>query len=124
MLPFFFLLGYGGILLGCLARGARTGVRGILLSVLIVPVYAAYSWLLWPVLARAVGPPGHRATRVDEDCARADRRPDALAPAPSSVRPVDRSRPEIGKLADLSRPAACALPAQKAARRGSKKRDP
>jgi cellulose synthase/poly-beta-1,6-N-acetylglucosamine synthase-like glycosyltransferase len=54
VLLFFFLLGYGGILLGCLARGARTGARGILLGVLIVPVYAAYSWLLWPVLARAV----------------------------------------------------------------------
>jgi 1,2-diacylglycerol 3-beta-glucosyltransferase len=52
-LLFFFLLGYGGILLGCLARGARTGVRGILLGLLIVPVYAAYSWLLWPALARA-----------------------------------------------------------------------
>jgi 1,2-diacylglycerol 3-beta-glucosyltransferase len=54
VLLFFFLLGYGGILLGCVARGARTGARGILLGVLIVPVYAAYSWLLWPVLARAV----------------------------------------------------------------------
>lgn len=53
-LLFFFLLGYGGILLGCIARGARSGARGILLGVLIVPVYAAYAWLLWPVLARAV----------------------------------------------------------------------
>jgi hypothetical protein len=52
-LLFFFLLGYGGILLGCIARGARTGARGILVSVLIVPVYAAYSWLIWPALARA-----------------------------------------------------------------------
>jgi cellulose synthase/poly-beta-1,6-N-acetylglucosamine synthase-like glycosyltransferase len=52
-LLFFFLLGYGGVLLGCIARGARRGLVGIALSLLIVPVYAAYSWLIWPVLARA-----------------------------------------------------------------------
>jgi 1,2-diacylglycerol 3-beta-glucosyltransferase len=51
-LLFFFLLGYGGITLGCIARGARTGPTGILVSLLIVPLYAAYSWLIWPVLAR------------------------------------------------------------------------
>jgi cellulose synthase/poly-beta-1,6-N-acetylglucosamine synthase-like glycosyltransferase len=52
-LLFFFLLGYGGIVLGCIARGARTGPVGILVSLLIVPVYAAYTWLIWPVLIRA-----------------------------------------------------------------------
>jgi cellulose synthase/poly-beta-1,6-N-acetylglucosamine synthase-like glycosyltransferase len=52
-LLFFFLLGYGGIVLGCIARGARTGPVGILVSLLIVPVYAAYTWLIWPVLFRA-----------------------------------------------------------------------
>jgi cellulose synthase/poly-beta-1,6-N-acetylglucosamine synthase-like glycosyltransferase len=52
-LIFFFLLGYGGVALGCVARGARTGLVGILCSLLVVPVYAAYSWLVWPVLARA-----------------------------------------------------------------------
>jgi 1,2-diacylglycerol 3-beta-glucosyltransferase len=50
----FFLLGFGGVLLGCIARGARSGVGGILRGVLIVPVYAAYSWLVWPVIAAAV----------------------------------------------------------------------
>ncbi len=52
-LLFFFFLGYGGVLLGCIARGARTGPVGILVSLLIVPIYAAYAWLIWPVLARA-----------------------------------------------------------------------
>jgi cellulose synthase/poly-beta-1,6-N-acetylglucosamine synthase-like glycosyltransferase len=52
-LLFFFVLGYGGITLGCIARGARTGFLGILRSLLIVPIYAAYSWLIWPALARA-----------------------------------------------------------------------
>jgi cellulose synthase/poly-beta-1,6-N-acetylglucosamine synthase-like glycosyltransferase len=52
-LLFFFLLGFGGIMLGCIARGARRGLSGILISLLIVPIYAAYAWLIWPVLARA-----------------------------------------------------------------------
>jgi len=52
-LLFFFLLGYGGVLLGCVARGAERGPVGLLVSVLVVPVYAAYSWMIWPVLARA-----------------------------------------------------------------------
>jgi cellulose synthase/poly-beta-1,6-N-acetylglucosamine synthase-like glycosyltransferase len=52
-LLFFLVLGYGGVLLGCIARGARTGLPGIVLSILVVPVYAAYSWLIWPVMAGA-----------------------------------------------------------------------
>ncbi len=52
-LLFFFLLGFGGIVLGCIARGARTGLAGVLRSLLIIPVYAAYTWLIWPVIARA-----------------------------------------------------------------------
>jgi cellulose synthase/poly-beta-1,6-N-acetylglucosamine synthase-like glycosyltransferase len=52
-LLFFFLLGYGGVLLGCVARGARRGPPGVLVGLLITPVYAAYSWIIWPVLARA-----------------------------------------------------------------------
>ena len=53
MLAAFFLLGYGGVVLGCVARGAGTGAGGFIRSLLVVPVYAAYSWLIWPVLARA-----------------------------------------------------------------------
>jgi cellulose synthase/poly-beta-1,6-N-acetylglucosamine synthase-like glycosyltransferase len=52
-LLFFFFLGYGGVLLGCIARGARRGPAGIAFNLLITPVYAAYSWLIWPVLASA-----------------------------------------------------------------------
>jgi cellulose synthase/poly-beta-1,6-N-acetylglucosamine synthase-like glycosyltransferase len=53
-LGFFLILGYGGVALGCIARGARSGVLGVLKGILIVPVYAAYSWLLWPVLLGAL----------------------------------------------------------------------
>jgi 1,2-diacylglycerol 3-beta-glucosyltransferase len=52
-LLFFFVLGFGGTVLGCIARGAQSGIGGILRSLLVVPVYAAYSWLIWPVLFRA-----------------------------------------------------------------------
>ena len=48
-----FVLGFGGIFMGCIARGAERGVRGVLVGLLIVPVVAAYSWLIWPVLTRA-----------------------------------------------------------------------
>jgi cellulose synthase/poly-beta-1,6-N-acetylglucosamine synthase-like glycosyltransferase len=53
-LAFFLVLGFGGVLLGCIARGVRSGVLGVLVGILIVPVYAAYSWLLWPALLRAL----------------------------------------------------------------------
>jgi len=52
-LVFFYLLGFGGVLLGCIARGAGHGVRGVLAGLLIAQIYAFYTWLLWPVLVRA-----------------------------------------------------------------------
>jgi 1,2-diacylglycerol 3-beta-glucosyltransferase len=52
-LAFFFVLGFGGVVLGCIARGARSGTVGILRGIVVVPIYAAYSWLIWPVLTRA-----------------------------------------------------------------------
>jgi 1,2-diacylglycerol 3-beta-glucosyltransferase len=52
-LLFFYLLGFGGVLMGCLARGAGQGLGGVVRGVLIAHVYAFYTWLLWPVLVRA-----------------------------------------------------------------------
>jgi hypothetical protein len=52
-LAFFYLLGVGGVLLGCVARGAPRGLRGILGGLLVAQAYAFYTWLLWPVLVRA-----------------------------------------------------------------------
>ena len=52
-LVFFYLLGFGGVIMGCVARGAPDGVGGILRGVLVAQVYALYSWLLWPVLVRS-----------------------------------------------------------------------
>jgi cellulose synthase/poly-beta-1,6-N-acetylglucosamine synthase-like glycosyltransferase len=52
-LLFFYVLGFGGVMLGCIARGAANGLGGALRGILIAQVYAFYSWLLWPVLIRA-----------------------------------------------------------------------
>jgi cellulose synthase/poly-beta-1,6-N-acetylglucosamine synthase-like glycosyltransferase len=48
-----YLLGFGGVLLGCVARGAQRGVGGVLRGVLLAQVYAIYSWILFPALLRA-----------------------------------------------------------------------
>ena len=53
-LVFFYLLGFGGVVLGCVARGAPRGFRWASCGgLLVAQVYAFYSWLLWPVLVRA-----------------------------------------------------------------------
>jgi 1,2-diacylglycerol 3-beta-glucosyltransferase len=49
----FYLLGIGGILLGCIAWGAERGRLGILLGWLVAHVYFLYAFLIWPVVARA-----------------------------------------------------------------------
>lgn len=52
-LVLFYVLGFGGVIFGCLARGAPRGGTGILWGLLLAQVYAFYSWILWPVLVRA-----------------------------------------------------------------------
>jgi 1,2-diacylglycerol 3-beta-glucosyltransferase len=52
-LVFFYLLGFGGVIMGCVARGIERGVRGVLIGIAVAQVYAFYSWILWPVMARA-----------------------------------------------------------------------
>lgn len=53
-LAFFYLLGFGTVVFGCIAARAQQGALGALLGVLIAQPYAFYSWMLWPVLARSV----------------------------------------------------------------------
>ncbi len=52
-LGFFYLLGFGGTIMGCIARSAGRGPGGVALGFLVAQPYAFYSWLLWPVLLRA-----------------------------------------------------------------------
>ncbi len=53
-LVFFYLLGFGTVVFGCIAARAQQGVKGALMGILIAQPYAFYSWLLWPVLLRSV----------------------------------------------------------------------
>jgi cellulose synthase/poly-beta-1,6-N-acetylglucosamine synthase-like glycosyltransferase len=52
-LVFFYALGFGGTMLGCVAARAHEGAAGVLRGLLIGQIYAFYSWLLWPVLVRS-----------------------------------------------------------------------
>jgi 1,2-diacylglycerol 3-beta-glucosyltransferase len=70
-LGFFYLLGFGGIILGCVARGRPWGASGMLAGYLIAHPYAFYSWLLWPVLVRAA----LRQLTERRDWAKTDREP-------------------------------------------------
>jgi cellulose synthase/poly-beta-1,6-N-acetylglucosamine synthase-like glycosyltransferase len=52
---FYYLLGFSGTMVGCMTQGWRLyGASGLLVGLLVVNVYALYSWLLWPVLIRAL----------------------------------------------------------------------
>lgn len=73
---FFYLLGFGGVILGCVARGAPRGARGMAGGFLIAHVYAFYSWLLWPVLLRSAA----RQLTERRDWAKTEREPLALKP--------------------------------------------
>jgi hypothetical protein len=42
------------VILGCVARGARHGPRGLATGYLVAHPYAVYTWMLWPVLVRSV----------------------------------------------------------------------
>jgi len=75
----FFMFGYGGVLLGCIARGAQWGFLGVVRGILLTPFYAAYTWLLWPVLVRA----GVRMLARRRDWAKTAREP--LSESPGSA---------------------------------------
>lgn len=52
-LGLFYVLGFGGVVFGCLARGAARGPLGLVGGYLLSFPYALYSWILWPALLRA-----------------------------------------------------------------------
>ncbi len=52
---FYYLLGFAGTIIGCVMQGWRLrGFPGLVAGLLLVHVYALYSWILWPVLVRAI----------------------------------------------------------------------
>lgn len=52
-LAFFWLLAFGGTVLGAIASRTSDGVRGWLVGLLVGMLYALYTWMLWPVLIRS-----------------------------------------------------------------------
>jgi cellulose synthase/poly-beta-1,6-N-acetylglucosamine synthase-like glycosyltransferase len=75
----FYVLAFGGTILGCVAGRRGQGLRGYVTGFLVGHVYALYTWLIWPVLARSVT----RQLRRDERWSRTDRVPLAEVPTPS-----------------------------------------
>jgi cellulose synthase/poly-beta-1,6-N-acetylglucosamine synthase-like glycosyltransferase len=49
----FWVLAFGGTILGCVAARAAEGPRGWLVGFLVGHVYVLYTWFLWPVLLRS-----------------------------------------------------------------------
>ena len=54
-LVFFLVLGFGGVVFGCIAAHAQDGGARLGEGDRDRPAYAIYSWMLWPVLARSAG---------------------------------------------------------------------
>lgn len=52
-LALFYLLAFGGSILGCIASRAAAGPAGWASGFVIAHPYALYTWLLWPVLVRS-----------------------------------------------------------------------
>ncbi len=52
-LVFFYLLAFGGTVMGCIAARAEEGPFGWLKGFLIAQVYTLYTWFIWPVLVRS-----------------------------------------------------------------------
>ncbi|MGH2959526.1 MAG: hypothetical protein ACRDKE_07955, partial [Solirubrobacterales bacterium] len=52
-IAFFYMLGFGGVIMGCIAAGASRGWKGYVTGFFIAQVYAFYTWLIWPVLLRS-----------------------------------------------------------------------
>jgi 1,2-diacylglycerol 3-beta-glucosyltransferase len=76
-LALFYVLAFGGTILGCVAGRRHRGVRGYVAGFLLGHVYAVYTWLIWPVLARSVT----RQLRHDRRWSRTDRVPLVEVPA-------------------------------------------
>lgn len=52
-IAFFYILGFGGVIMGCVAAGAPRGWKGYITGFFIAQIYAFYTWIIWPVLLRS-----------------------------------------------------------------------
>jgi 1,2-diacylglycerol 3-beta-glucosyltransferase len=78
-LVLFYVLAFGGTILGCVAGRRGQGLRGYVVGYLLGHVYALYTWLIWPVLARSVT----RQLTHNQHWSRTDRVPLVEAVTPS-----------------------------------------
>lgn len=88
-LLFFYLLGFGGTVLGCVAARSGRGPRGWLAGFAIGQVYAFYSWLLWPALIRSA----MRQLVRRQNWTKTEREPLAEAPQGTQAPVAELSRP-------------------------------
>jgi cellulose synthase/poly-beta-1,6-N-acetylglucosamine synthase-like glycosyltransferase len=70
-LPLVYLLGFSNGVLGCFAARQGTGWRSWLWAIAVAHLYALYTWILFPVIARALA----RQLTTRRDWARTDREP-------------------------------------------------
>jgi 1,2-diacylglycerol 3-beta-glucosyltransferase len=70
-IPIVYVLAFGNTTLGCLASRAAGGARSWLRALVLGHVYAVYTWILFPVLARSTA----RQLAARRDWARTDREP-------------------------------------------------
>jgi 1,2-diacylglycerol 3-beta-glucosyltransferase len=75
-IPYLYVIGFGNTVLSCLVSRPKYSLRGPLATIGIAHVYALYTWLLFPALARAAV----RRLRARDDWNRTDRVPIEAAP--------------------------------------------
>lgn len=80
-LAFFYVLAFGGTIMGCIAAKSRRGPVGWVWGVLLAQVYTFYSWFLWPVLLRATV----RQLTAQGEWAKTEREPLARDPDENDV---------------------------------------
>jgi cellulose synthase/poly-beta-1,6-N-acetylglucosamine synthase-like glycosyltransferase len=85
LLLLFYLLAFGGSILGCIAARRSQGARGWLTGFLIGNVYALYTWTLWPVLFRSIA----RQLVRRHDWTKTEREPIETSTAPAARASLD-----------------------------------
>ena len=78
-LGLFYLLGFGGTVLGCIASRTSDGPLGWLAGFAIGQVYAIYTWFIWPVLLRST----LRQLTTRRDWSKTEREPLTAAAPPA-----------------------------------------
>ena len=72
-IPVVYILGFSNAVLGCLGSRHATGWRSWLRAIAIAHLYALYTWLLFPVLLRALCTTAGNAARLGAHRPRAAR---------------------------------------------------